>query len=41
MSQFKLQGNLVGVGQRKLILNPSKHKLLKIKGIFFGSEMID
>ena len=40
MSQVKLQGNLVGVGQRKLILNPSKQKLLKIIGLFLEHEII-
>jgi len=38
MSQFKLQENLIGLGQRKLILNPPKQKPLKIKGIFWSMK---
>jgi len=32
-SRFKLQGNLIWVAQRKLILNCPKQKLLKIRGL--------
>jgi len=40
MSRFKLLENLVGVGQRKLILNPSKQKLLKVKDMLIKSSCI-
>ena len=33
MSHFKLQGNLIAVGQRKLTLNP-KQRLIKITDDF-------